>query len=336
MKAILMTDKGSSDVLQIAEIAEPKIKQATEVKIKIKAAGINPIDTKVRRNGLFYAEPLPVILGCDGAGEIVETGDAISEFNIGDEVWFCHGGLGKEPGNYAQYTVIDGRWLALKPKNIRFFEAAAMPLVLITAWNALFVKGNLQPGETVLIHAGAGGVGHIAIQLAKLKGAKVIVTVSSNEKASFAKSLGADHSIIYSQNDFVEVLDHLTAEKGADLVFDTVGGEVFSQSILATRYFGRLITLLDPSEQNLQEARIRNLLIGFELMLTPLLKGLDGERDKHINILKQCVPWVEQGLLKVHVSERFSMQKITQAHALIEQGHTVGKIVLDIATDSSS
>jgi NADPH:quinone reductase and related Zn-dependent oxidoreductases len=104
-------------------------------------------------------------------------------FKIGDEVWFCHGGLGKEPGNYAQFTVIDSRWLALKPNNISFIEAAAVPLVLITAWGALFDKGQCQAQQTVLIHAGAGGVGHIAIQLAKLKGAKVITTVSSAEKS---------------------------------------------------------------------------------------------------------------------------------------------------------
>lgn len=331
MKAILMTDKGSSDVLQLAEIPEPEISRPEDVKIKIKAAGVNPIDTKVRRNGIFYQQqPLYTVLGCDGAGEIVSVGDNVSSFKVGDEVWFCNGGLGKDLGNYAEYTVIDSRWLVLKPKNISFIEAAAMPLVLITAWGALFDKGNLQKGQTVLIHGGAGGVGHIAIQLAKLKGAKVISTVSSEEKARLARSLGADYTINYLENGFVDEVNRLTGARGVDLVIDTVGADVFKDSIAVTAYFGRLITLLDPGELLFAEARMKNLMIGFELMLAPMLKALDEPRDKHVTILEQCAQWVEQGKLKVHVSDVLSLENVTMAHDKIEQGHTMGKIVLEI------
>jgi len=330
MKAILMTGTGSIKHLQLTDIDEPEITQPTEVKIKIKAASINPIDTKIRRNGSFYQQALPIILGCDGAGEIISIGDEVTNFNIGDEVWFCHGGLGKEQGNYAEYTVIDSRWLALKPQNITFSEAAALPLVLITAWNALFEKGQLQQGETVLIHAGAGGVGHIAIQLAKLKGATVITTVSTKEKAKFCKALGADHTIIYSSSDVIDEVHCLTANKGADLVIDTVGGEVFKQSISSAAYFGRLITLLDPGEQNLADARIKNLLIGFELMLTPLLKQLDGAREKHLSILKNCTQWIEKGNLNAHISTTLTLDQVASAHQQIEQGHTTGKIIMTI------
>ena len=331
MKAILMTDKGSSDVLQMADIPEPEITHPEQVKIKIKAAGVNPIDTKVRRNGGFYQQqPLYTVLGCDGAGEIVSVGDNVTALKVGDEVWFCNGGLGKDLGNYAEYTVINSRWIALKPKNISFIEAAAMPLVLITAWGALFDKGNLQAGQTVLIHGGAGGVGHVAIQLAKLKGAKVITTVSSEEKAKLTRSLGADHAVIYSENGFVNEVNSLTKGCGADLVIDTVGPDVFKQSIAVTAYFGRLITLLDPGELLFAEARMRNLLIGFELMLTPLLKGLDKARDKHVAILEQCTHWVEQGKLKVHISDVLLLKDAGEAHDKIEQGHTMGKIVLEI------
>ncbi len=325
-----MTAKEASDVLQYSDIAEPEITKPSHVKIKIMAAGINPIDTKVRKNGTFYQHPLPVVLGCDGAGEIISIGDAVNEYKVGDEVWFCHGGLGKEQGCYAEYTVIDSRWIALKPKNTSFIEAAAMPLILITAWGALFDKGDLQAGQTVLIHAGAGGVGHVAIQLAKLKGAKVIATVSSEEKAAFARSLGADHTIIYSENGFIDEVNHLTEGKGANLVFDTVGGDVFKDSILVTAYFGRLITLLDPGTQLLAEARMRNLLIGFELMLAPMLKGLDSARDNHVDILKCCAKWVDEGVLKVHISDVFLLQQAVLAHNKIEQGHTMGKIVLEV------
>ncbi|MDD5266522.1 MAG: zinc-dependent alcohol dehydrogenase family protein [Methylococcales bacterium] len=330
MKAILMTAAGDPDVLKYQDIQEPEISEATQLKVKLQASGINPVDTKIRRNGVFYNQPLPAVLGCDGAGVVVETGKDVSQFKVGDNVWFCHGGLGREQGNYAEYTVLDQRWVSLSPKTFSFIEAAAAPLVLITAWGALFERGGLQAGQTVLIHAGAGGVGHVAIQLAKLKGAKVITTVSSAQKADFVKSLGADKAIIYTQNSFANAVNELTGGKGADLVFDTVGAAVFKESIAVTAHFGRLVTLLDPGELNLSEARLRNLLIGFELMLTPMLRDLPDARDKHIEILKQCAQWADKGLLKLHVSKQLPLQEAAEAHKLIEAGHTCGKIVLSV------
>ena len=330
MKAILMTAVGDPDVLKSQEIAEPEISTATQIKIKLQAAGVNPVDTKIRRNGVLYDQPLPAVLGCDGAGIVVETGTAAHQFNVGDQVWFCHGGLGREPGNYAEYTVLDERWVSPSPKTYSFIEAAAAPLVLITAYGALFDRGGLQAGQTVLIHAGAGGVGHVAIQLAKLKGAKVITTVSSGQKAEFVKSLGADEAIVYTQGGFADAVNELTGGKGADLVFDTVGAAVFKESIAVTAHFGRLVTLLDPGELSLAEARMRNLLIGFELMLTPMLRDLPVARDKHIEILKQCALWADQGLLKLHVSKIVPLEAAAEAHRLIEAGHTTGKIVLSV------
>lgn len=330
MKAIMMTAVGNPDVLALQDIDEPEISTATQIKVRLKAAGVNPVDTKIRRNGLLYDNPLPAVLGCDGAGEVVETGSAVSRFKPGDKVWFCNGGLGREQGNYAEYTVIDQRWASLMPESSSFIEAAALPLVLITAWGALFDRGGLQAGQTVLIHAGAGGVGHVAIQLAKLKGAKVITTVSSSQKAEFAKAMGVDHAILYMQDNFVDAVNGLTGGKGADLVFDTVGSDVFKESIAATAHFGRLVTLLDPGELNLAEARMRNLLIGFELMLTPMLKDLHEARDKHVEILKQCAQWLDEGLLKTHISEQLALAEAAKAHESIEAGHSTGKIVLTL------
>jgi NADPH:quinone reductase len=330
MKAILMTAIGNADVLTVQNIAEPEITTATQIKVKLKAAGINPVDTKVRRNGVFYQQPLPAILGCDGAGEVIEVGSAVNRFKLGDKVWFCNGGLGGEQGNYAEYTVLEQRWASVMPSFISYEEAAALPLVLITVWGALFDRGGLQAGQTVLIHAGAGGVGHVAIQLAKLKGARVITTVSSEEKATFVKALGADEVVIYGADGFADAVNRLTDGKGADVVFDTVGAAVFKESIGATAHFGRLVTLLDPGEVNLAEARMRNLLIGFELMLTPMLRDLYEARDKHVVILNQCAKYIEHGQLKVHISASLPLEQAAQAHELIETGHTVGKIVLAI------
>lgn len=331
MQAILMTAVGAPEVLKLSEIAQPEITLPTEVKVKLKAAGINPVDTKIRRNGLLYDRPLPAILGCDGAGEVIAVGAEVDRFKAGDSVWFCHGGLGREPGNYAEYTVVDQRFLAKLSDNHAFIQAAAAPLVLITAWGALYDRGGLSAGQTVLIHAGAGGVGHVAIQLAKLRGAKVITTVSNDAKAKWVKTLGADVVINYRQEDFVAVVNSVTAGAGADLVIDTVGPEVFKQSIAATAHFGRLVTLLDPGQIDLKEARLRNLLIGFELMLTPILRDLTVARAHHVEILKQCDAWMEQGKLRVEVSQVLPLSHAAEAHALIEAGHVSGKLVLKIA-----
>ncbi len=329
MQSIVMTAVGEPDVLKFLDSEEPEITQATQIKVKIAAAGVNPVDTKVRRYGLFYEEEdVPAILGCDGAGEVIEIGKAVTRFTVGDKVWFCHGGLGREQGNYAQYNVLDQRWASLMPQSYSFIEAAASPLVFITAWGALFDRGNLQAGQTVLIHAGAGGVGHITIQLAKIKGARVITTVSSKEKSEFVKRLGADETVIYNPHGFVDAVNQLTNNKGADLVFDTVSPAVFKESIAVTAHFGRLITLLDPGELSLAEARIRNLLLGFELMLTPMLRDLPEARDKHIEILNQCAEYADQGLLRPYISQQLSLKEAAKAHRMIEERHTSGKIVL--------
>ena len=328
MKAILMTAAGDPDVLSLQEVSEPQIGSPTDIKVKLHACGVNPIDTKVRRRGIFFPNPLPTILGCDGAGEIIETGSAVDRFKTGDKVWFCHGGLGREQGNYAEYTVLDQRWAAPMPSTASFAEAAASPLVLITAWGALFERGGLHAGQTVLIHAGAGGVGHVAIQLAKLKGARVITTVSSLQKAEFVKALGADEAVIYRPNGFVDAVHQLTKGKGCDLVFDTVGPAVFEESITVSAHFGRLITILDPGALDWAEARMRNLLIGFELMLTPMLRDLHEARDKHAAILQQCAEWFDAGHLTVHVSAQLPLSFAADAHKKIEDGHTQGKIVL--------
>ncbi len=161
-----MTSAGSPDVLQVQEITNPGVPVGnTELLVRLVAAGLNPIDTKLRQRGSFYPEQMPAILGCDGAGVVEAVGAGVQRFRPGDAVYFCYGGLGGHQGNYAEYTVVDERFVAPKPASISFAEAAAAPLVLITAWEALYERGRLEPKENVLIHAGAGGVGHVAIQL---------------------------------------------------------------------------------------------------------------------------------------------------------------------------
>lgn len=331
MKAVVMTEAGPPEVLRLEEVEEPAIATPTQVKVKLHAAGVNPIDTKLRARGLFYGAQPPAILGCDGAGEVVEVGSEVTRFQPGDQVWFCHGGLGREPGNYAQFTVLEESRAEFKPARVDMVHAAAGPLVLITAWEALYDRGRLEEGQDVLIHGGAGGVGHVAIQLAKIRGARVITTVSSQEKADFARSLGADAVINYREQEVEAAVMELTEGRGVDLVFDTVGPEVFRNSIPLLAEYGTLVTILDPADGLVTaEARNKNLTIAFTLMLTPALKDLPEALAHQGEILRRCGEWMTEGRLEVKVSHTFPLEQAAEAHRLIEQGHTQGKIVLEI------
>jgi NADPH2:quinone reductase len=219
--------------------------------------------------------------------------------------------------------------VAHKPASISFAEAAAAPLVLITAWEALYERGRLEPGERVLIHAGAGGVGHVAIQLAKLKGATVSTTVSSEDKANFVRQLGADHVIFYKQTDFVQAALDWTDGEGVDLAFDTVGGDIFHKTFPAVRVYGDIVTILEPDANTVwKSARTRNLRIGLELMLTPMLLGLEESLQHQAEILEQCAKCIDEGKLKIQVGHKFPLEEAAKAHQLLESGSIAGKIVL--------
>ncbi|PMB53429.1 alcohol dehydrogenase [Fischerella thermalis CCMEE 5201] len=332
MKAVLMTAPGNPEVLQLQDVTNPGVPVGeTELLVRLRAAGVNPIDTKLRKRGTFYPNQMPAILGCDGAGVVEAVGAGVQKFRVGDEVYFCNGGLGAHQGNYAEYTTVDERFAAHKPTSVSFAEAAAAPLVLITAWEALYERGRLEPGEKVLIHAGAGGVGHVAIQLAKLKGANVCTTVSSQEKANFVKQLGADYPILYKQTDFVQAALDWTGGEGVDLAFDTVGGETFHKTFPAVRIYGDIVTILEPDANTVwKTARNRNLRIGLELMLTPMLQGIVEAQQHHADILAECAKYIDAGKLKIHVSQELPLSEAAKAHQLIESGSTTGKIVLVI------
>lgn len=332
MKAIHMTAAGpAADVLQLADVPEPQITTPTQVKVQLKAAGVNPVDTKLRSRGVFYPDACPAILGCDGAGIVTKTGDRVTRFQPGDAVWFCHGGLGGAPGSYAEFTVLEEAEAEYKPAESSFEEAAALPLVLITAWEALFDRAGLTRDQTVLIHAGAGGVGHVAIQLAKSVGAQVATTVSTPEKAAFVEQLGADKSIPYRDCNFVDAVMEWTDGRGVDVILDSLGGAVFCDSLEAARVYGQVVTLLDPgSGIDWKEARNRNLGIHFTLMLTPMLQHLPAARAHQGEILRRGAELIENGQLKPVVSKTMLLEDAAKAHQRIETGHVQGKLVLKI------
>jgi NADPH2:quinone reductase len=330
MKAMLMTSAGAADVLQLRDLPIPELPSAHHLRIKLAAAGINPLDTKLRSKPAYYPDQLPAILGCDGAGVVEAVGAQVSRFRVGDAVYFCNGGIGDEPGCYAEYTTVHEDYCAAKPARLNMHESAALPLVLLTAWEALVERAQLQAGQTILIHAAAGGVGHIAVQLARHIGARVAVTVSDDAKADLARSLGAEKIIRYREQDFVAETLAWTDGKGADVVFDSVGGDTFLRSLNAARYCGKVVSLLSTplSLADTQLARLRNLSLCYELMLTPQVFKLHEERVRQRCILEQGAQLADSGQLRVLVSHTIPLSEAAQAHRLIEQGGVSGKIVL--------
>ncbi|MDO8414538.1 MAG: zinc-dependent alcohol dehydrogenase family protein [Gallionellaceae bacterium] len=330
MKIISMTAAGGPDVLQLREIPKPELPSPHHVRIKLAAAGINPLDTKLRTKPAYYPDKLPAILGCDGAGVVEEIGSAVMRFKVGDGVYFCNGGIGDEPGCYAEYTTLHEEYCAAQPANLSLQESAALPLVLITAWEALVERVNLQAGQSILIHAAAGGVGHIAVQLAHHLGARIAVTVGDEKKAGLVQGLGAEKIINYRKQDFVQEVLNWTVSTGVDVVFDTVGGDTFLRSFNAARVGGKVVSLLSTplSLADTQLARFRNLSLCYELMLAPQVLKLHDERIRQRKILEQGAQWVEAGKLGVLVSHKLPLESAAEAHRLIEQGGVIGKVIL--------
>ncbi len=330
MKAVQMTRAGGPDVLSYGEVPDPVLQSDTGLLIRVKAAGVNPVDAKQRGRGTWYPGSLPAILGLDGSGVVVKTGSKVRGFKEGDEVYFAYGGIGKEPGTYAESIVVEERSAARKPRALSFAEAAAAPCALITAWDGLFHLGRLQKGETVLVQAGAGGVGHLAVQLAALHGARVCATVGSEEKAELVRRLGAEKAVLYKKQDFVEEALSWTAGRGVDLAVDLVGKETFFKTHRAVRVYGRLAAMLgpDPAHADWQEARLRCLTVCFYLMFSPMYFGLPEHQQRQTGILKQAAALFESGRLSVHVSKTFPLREAAEAHRLIERGDATGKIVL--------
>ncbi len=331
MKAIAITEPGNHRVLKPITLDKPSIVNSRQLLIKLKAAGINPIDTKIRTSPDAFPVNLPMVPGFDGAGIVEALGSDVTEFNIGDEVYFCQCAFHGKQGCYAEYSIVDCDLVAHKPKTIDFHAAAAVPLVLITAWESLFDRTELKPGQYVLIPAGAGGVGHLAIQLAKHIGAKVITTVSSDEKARYVSQIGADDVINYKKEDVVKRVIELTQGNGVDIAFDTIGGDVFQQCLSCTKTYGDIVTILQPDNSTVwNTARLKNLRISLELMLTPGLTDDPVGLQHHGNILKKCANLFDSGVLTTTIAKVFPLNEASLGHQYLEQSKPTGKVVLDL------
>ena len=316
MKAIAINEFGGRDKLQLMDLPLPEVKE-NEILVKIKAAGINPVDWKIREGYIkdLFPYDFPIILGWDAAGIVKQAGSKVTRFKEGDEIFaYCrkpsvHGGA------YAEYIVLEEEHAAIKPKNISFEEAAAIPLAALTAYQSLFDAAKIKPGETVLIHAAAGGVGGFGVQLAKNHGAVVWATASGGNQ-EYVKDLGASQVVDYTQEDFRQAIRSQLPD-GVDVVFDCVGGEVLQKSVEIVKRSGRLITIVDDPT-GLARSDIHKEFV----FVAP-----------NSTQLSQLARMVEQGRLKTHLSRvfPFGLEEARKAHELSESGHTRGKMVIAVS-----
>jgi NADPH2:quinone reductase len=331
MKAIVMSQPGGPEVLQLQEMAAPAVARDTDILVRLKAVGVNPVDIKMRTKPSGYPAPLPPVLGCDGAGVVEAVGRGVTTIKPGDEVYYCQPPHHDRMGSYAQHALVDYRLAARKPMTMSFAQAAAAPLVLITAWEALHDRTGVKAGHKVLVHAGAGGVGHVAVQLARIAGAEVATTVSSKDKAEFVRALGVHRTINYTQEKFVDAVLAWTDGAGADIALDTVGGATLADSFAAVRVYGDVVTLLAPgAEINWGVPRTRNQRFSFELMLVPAFFGLVGAMAHQGEILRHCAELIDTGKLHVLTDTTLTLEQAAAAHSLLASGKVKGKVVLTV------
>ncbi|AIB37639.1 MULTISPECIES: zinc-dependent alcohol dehydrogenase family protein [Pseudomonas] len=319
MKAQILKSFGSPDSFELCEVPKP-VPHTGQVLVRVHATSINPLDYQVRRGDYADLVPLPAITGHDVSGVVEAIGPGVTNFAPGDEVWYTPQ-IFDGPGSYAEYHVAAENIVAKKPLSLSHLEAASLSLVGGTAWEALTVRAALRVGESILIHGGAGGVGHVAIQLAKAIGAKVFTTVRE-ANAEFVKRMGADVIIDYEKEDYVDAIMRETAGRGVDVVFDTLGGNTLSRSPDALAQMGRVVSIVDISQpQNLVQAWGKNA--SYHFVFTRQNRGK----------LDELSSLVVQGQLRPHVGAVYALADIGLAHARLESRNNgvQGKIAIAVA-----
>lgn len=313
MKAMVITDFGGPEVFEERNVPEP-VPGPTEVLVKVYATSVNPVDYKIRQAGSWAGIQPPAVIGYDVSGVVKAVGDAVEDFDVGDEVFYTPE-IFVGQGSYAEYHVADTSIVAPKPPSLSHAEAASLPLAGGIAWDSVVVAGGLQVGETVLIH-GMGGVGSLAAQIAKASGARVLA-VCSDYMVDRAKGLGVDVAIDYRSEDFVDVVDNV-ANGGVDLVLDTVGGDVLERSIAVTKDFGMLVGIVGTAV-DLRKAGAKNLMVQKMFL----------QRARYKLLALRTL--VERGQLKPVIDSVTPLDEVADAHRRLEKGGVKGKIVLRVA-----
>jgi NADPH:quinone reductase len=325
MQAAILEAPGAA--FRIAPIPRPS-PQPGQALVRIEASAVNPLDIKIRAGQAAHArQSLPAILGLDMAGVVEAVGDGVTTFRRGDEVYGMTGGVGGLQGSLAQYAAVDADLLAPKPANLAMREAAALPLIFITAWEGLVDRAAVHSGQRVLIHGGAGGVGHVAIQIARAFGAETFATGSASSRAVI-EGLGAV-AIDYRAMPVDSYVAEYTGGRGFDIVYDTVGGATLDASFNAVDRFGHVVSALGWGTHALAPLSFRAASYSGVFTLLPMLSG-EG-RAHHGDILREATKLVEAGQLAPRVDPRhFTLATVGEAYRAVECNDTAGKIVVDI------
>lgn len=326
MRAMVVDAAGSN--FRLANLPRP-VAGPGQLLVKIAASGVNPLDAKIRLGQAAHArQPLPAVLGMDLAGEVVTVGEGVSRFMPGDQVFGMATGVGGLQGSLAEFAVVNADFMALKSEQLSWREAAALPLVFITAWEGLVDRAKLSHGQTALIHGGAGGVGHLAIQIAKLLGARVMATGSARQREQI-ESLGATF-IDYQASSVEDYVAAHTNGEGFDVIYDTVGGATLDASFKAARpYGGHVVSCLGWGSHSLAPLSFRAATYSGVFTLLPMLTG--NGRAHHGEILGHASRYADAGQLRVLLdSRRFTLNEVQVAHQLLEQRQAQGKLVIDI------
>lgn len=324
MKAMMLNSFGGPDSLQLSEVPKP-VPQARQVLVRVHATSVNPLDYQVRRGDYPDQVPLPAITGHDVSGVVEAVGPGVTAFSPGDEVWYTPQ-IFDGPGSYAEYHVANEDIIGRKPSSLNHLEAASLSLVGGTVWEALISRAALRVGESILIHGGAGGVGHVAIQVAKAIGAKVFTTVRE-ENFEFVRSIGADVVIDYRKEDHIDAIRRETGGRGVDVVFDTIGGDTLARSPDVLAQLGRVVTIVDIAHpQNLIEAWGRNA--SYHFVFTRQNRGK----------LDELRTLVERGQLKPHIGAVYTLADLPLAHAALETPNNGirGKIAIAVAPSADA
>jgi NADPH:quinone reductase len=325
MRAAVLTAYGSP--LQVGSLSRPAAAEG-QILVRIKASAVNPLDLKIAKGQAAHARHSPpAILGIDVAGIVESVGTGVAGLKPGDEAYGMTGGVGGLQGSLAEFVAADASLLAPKPKNVGMREAAALPLIFITAWEGLVDRAQVSAGQRVLVHGGAGGVGHIVVQLARALDAEVFATGSRKDKA-YVEQLGATF-IDYKETSVDDYVAACTAGRGFDVIYDTVGGAVIDASFSAVARFGHVVSALGWGTHALAPLSFRAASYSGVFTLLPMLTG-DG-REHHGEILREATKLVEAGKIVPRLDPRhFSLETVDQAHTAIESGTAAGKIVVDI------
>ncbi len=327
MKAMTIMEFGKPSVFQLMELPKPVL-EPNQVLIKVTASSVNPIDTKIR-SGLVPAatSPFPAVLNVDVAGEIVEIGGNVSGFKVGDRIVAMGGGVKGHDGALAEFMRINQAFMTKIPESITDEKAAVMPVVGLTAWEALITRANIRSGQKILIHGGAGGVGHIALQIAVSMGAEVTVTVSNTEKAAIANRLGAQHIVNYNTQSVKDYVDEITGGSGYDVIFDTVGGQNLNNSFEAAAVNGIIVTTNARSTNDLSLMHAKGLTLHVVFLLVPLLYGKNKDTvGENLNKIMKMMD--DEKINPVIYDRSFGFSQVKEAHELLEKGGHVGKISL--------